>query len=101
MLGSTEGLAWELLRVHRLALLQKLVLLFPPATDIEHRWQTLRSRAVVETATSLPEVLDPRRVLAVVWDAAGQPLTLEGRRTEWAYETALRIAADLALPRAA
>jgi hypothetical protein len=97
MLGRTEGLAWELLRAHRLDQLRKLILLFPPASDLELRWLTLRTRDVVASASLLPDLPDPTRILALVWGENGQSVALEGPRTEWAYEAAIRISADIAI----
>lgn len=95
MLGRTEGLAWELLRVQRLDQLRKLIMLFPPAADLEQRWLTLRTRDVLAGKSLLPDLPDPTRILALVWNAKGQSVALEAPRTEWAYEAAIRIAADL------
>jgi hypothetical protein len=92
MLGTSEGLAWELLRVRRLQLLHKLVLVFPPAGNLEERWLTLLARDLMAGSTVLPETLDPSRVLTLVWDDDGRPLAVEGPRTEWAYETVIRLA---------
>lgn len=91
MLGSSQGLAWELLRAHRLRLLRKLVLIFPPAENLDQRWRALLSHTDAAGLVVLPDDLDVSRVVALGWDVDERPVALEGPRTEWAYETALRV----------
>ncbi len=96
LIGASEGLAWELLRVQRLALLHKLVLVFPPVADVSRRWHALVAREGEAGCSVLPSALEPTRTLALAFDAAGTPIALEGPRGEWSYETAVRLAAVFA-----
>jgi hypothetical protein len=96
--GESEGLAWELHRVRRLGLMHKLVIVFPPVDDISRRWNTLRGRHRESQEFALPEAVDPRKTLALVYQADGTPVAIVGKRGEWSYETALRLAALFAQP---
>jgi hypothetical protein len=98
VVGESEGLAWELHRVHRLGLMHKLVIVFPPVDDISRRWNTLRGRHRESQDFTLPEAIDPRKTLALAYEADGTPVVIVGKRGEWSYETALRLAAFFSLP---
>lgn len=98
VVGTSEGLAWELQRVQRLGLLHKLVLLFPAVDDISHRWNVLRSRQGEAPDVQLPDAIDPKSTLALVFEVDASPVAITGSRGEWSYETALRLAALFAQP---
>ena len=98
VVGESEGLAWELHRVQRLGLIHKLVIVFPPVDDIIRRWNTLRGRHRESQDFILPEAIDPRKTLTLAYEADGTPVVIVGKRGEWSYETALRLAALFALP---
>jgi hypothetical protein len=96
--GEAEGLAWELQRVHRLGLLHKLVLVFPAVDDISRRWNALRARHREADGFALPDAVDPRNTLALAYEGDGTPIAIVGKRGEWSYETAVRLAALFAQP---
>jgi hypothetical protein len=98
VVGESEGLAWELQRIHRLSLLHKLVLVFPAVDDVSRRWNTLRVRHGDSHEFALPDAIDPIKTLALTYQADGSPVAIVGKRSEWAYEAALRLAALFAQP---
>jgi hypothetical protein len=98
VVGESEGLAWELGRVHRLGLLHKVILAFPPVDDIGRRWNTLHARQRDWQESAVYDGMEPTRTLAVAYEADGAPVAIVGRRGEWSYETALRLAATFAQP---
>ncbi len=93
-LGRTESLQWELERLAASNLLSRTVVVVPPVKpdEVNQRWATLRSTAA--TAMSmLPEAIDAKRTLAVVFPADAPPqLVTSGRRDDWAYEAAIDVA---------
>jgi hypothetical protein len=98
VVGESEGLGWELQRVHRLGLLHKLVLVFPTVDDISRRWNALVVRHRDSHDFALPDAVEPTKTLALAYEADGSPVAIVGNRGEWAYETALRLAALFARP---
>ena len=84
--------------MQRLGLIHKLVIVFPPVDDIIRRWNTLRGRHRESQDFILPEAIDPRKTLTLAYEADGTPVVIVGKRGEWSYETALRLAALFALP---
>ena len=97
VIGTSQGLAWEIGRVADLAQLHKLILLFPPAGDVELRWQTLLARDSTAMNPVLPELIRPNRTLALIYADDLTPIVVEGERDERSYETALRLAGMLAI----
>ncbi len=62
VVGDSEGLEWELQRVHRLGLLHKLVLVFPAVDDVSRRWNTLARGTVRRMISPCPMLsIQPRR----------------------------------------
>ena len=98
VVGESEGLAWELQRVHRLGLLHRLVLVFPAVDDVSRRWNTLVARHRDSPDFALPDAVEPAKTLALTYEADGTPVAIVGKRGEWAYEAALRLAALFARP---
>ena len=66
--------------------------------DISRRWNALRSRHRESADFALPDAVDPRHTLAFVYEGDDTPVAIVGKRGEWSYETALRLAALFALP---
>jgi hypothetical protein len=97
IIGTSQGLAWELARLRDLAQLHKLILLFPPADDVVNRWTTLVGRDRASGMPILPGEIRPEQTLALIYADDLTPLIIEGKRDEWSYETALRIGGMLAI----
>lgn len=97
IIGTSQGLAWELSRLRDLAQLHKLILLFPPADDVVNRWLTLFARDRATEHPILPDQVRPQETLALIYADDLTPIIIEGRRDEWSYETALRIGGMLAI----
>jgi len=74
------------------------VLVFPPVDDISRRWNALRARHRDSDDFDLPDAVDPRTTLVLAYQAEGTPVAIVGKRGEWSYETALRLAALFAQP---
>ena len=91
IIGTSQGLAWELARLRDLAQLHKLILLFPPADDVVNRWVTLIGRDQASGLPILPGEIRPEATLALIYADDLTPLVIEAKRDEWSYETALRI----------
>jgi len=97
IIGTSQGLAWELARLRDLAQLHKLILLFPPADDVVNRWATLVGRDQASGLPILPGEIRPEATLALIYADDLTPLVIEAKRDEWSYETALRIGGMLAI----
>jgi hypothetical protein len=97
VIGSSQGLAWELSRLRDLGQLHKLILLFPPADDVVNRWHTLLGRDRAAETPILPDELRPEQTLAVIYADDLTPIIIEGKRDEWSYQTALRLGGMLAI----
>jgi hypothetical protein len=97
IIGTSQGLAWELARLRDLAQLHKLILLFPPADDAVNRWVTLLGRDKASGLPILPDEIRPEQTLALIYADDLTPLIIEGKHDEWSYETALRIGGMLAI----
>ncbi len=97
IIGTSQGLAWELWRLRDLGQLHKLILLFPPADDLVIRWQTLRGHDRASETPILPDEVQPERTLAVIYADDLTPIVVEGKRDEWSYQTALRLGGVLAI----
>jgi hypothetical protein len=97
LVGTSEGLAWELRRLRDLSQLHKLILLFPPSDDIVTRWQTLLTIDRASAQPVLPQDVRPAQTLALIYADDLTPIVILGGRDEWSYETAVRIAAMLAI----
>lgn len=97
IIGTSQGLAWELARLRDLAQLHKLILLFPPADDVVNRWATLVGRDQASGLPILPGGIRPEATLALIYADDLTPLVIEAKRDEWSYETALRIGGMLAI----
>ncbi len=97
IIGTSQGLAWELSRLRDLEQLHKLILLFPPADDVENRWRTLLAHDRAATIPILPDAVRPERTLALIYADDLTPIIIEGKRDEWSYQTALRLGGMLAI----
>ena len=97
MIGTSQGLAWELARLRDLGQLHKLILLFPPVDDVVNRWATLVARDQASGLPILPGEVRPEATLALIYADDLTPLVIEAKRDEWSYETALRIGGMLAI----
>jgi hypothetical protein len=97
VIGSSQGLAWELSQLRDLGQLHKLILLFPPADDVVNRWHTLLGRDRAEETPILPDEVRPEQTLALIYADDLTPIIVEGKRDEWSYQTALRLGGMLAI----
>ena len=97
IIGTSQGLAWELARLRDLGQLHKLILLFPPSDDVVNRWATLVARDQASGLPILPGEVRPEATLALIYADDLTPLVIEAKRDEWSYETALRIGGMLAI----
>jgi hypothetical protein len=99
VLGSTDGLAWELHNLARLGLQDRLVIVVPPSWShlsgvLAAHWQGLHQVLTVPGGPALPPSIDTTSTLAVV-PGAGEPPTMivsRSRRRE-DYEAAVELAA--------
>jgi len=87
IIGTSQGLAWELARLRDLAQLHKLILLFPPAADVVNRWATLVGRDQASGLPILPGEIRPEATLALIYADDLTPLVIEAKRDAWSYET--------------
>jgi hypothetical protein len=97
IIGTSQGLAWELSRLRDLGQLHQLILLFPPADDVVTRWLTLLARDRATGFPILPDAVRPQQTLALIYADDLTPIIIEGARDEWSYETAVRIGGMLAI----
>jgi len=97
IIGTSQGLAWELSRLRDLAQLHKLILLFSPADDVVNRWRALFARDQATGFPILPDEVRPQQTLALIYADDLTPIIIEGPRDEWSYETAVRIGGMLAI----
>jgi hypothetical protein len=97
VIGTSQGLAWELARLRDLAQLHKLILLFPPADDVVNRWFTLLGHDRTTGTPFLPDAVRPEQTLALIYADDLTPIIIEGKRDEWSYQTALRLGGMLAI----
>ena len=97
VIGTSQGLAWELSRLRDLGQLHKLILLFPPADDVANRWHTLLGHDRTAVTPFLPNAVRPEQTLALIYADDLTPIIIEGKRDEWSYQTALRLGGMLAI----
>jgi len=97
IVGTSEGLAWELARLRDLRQLHKLILVFPPSADVVTRWRTLVEQDRAGGVPLLPGGVRPERTLALVYADDLTPIVIEGKRNELSYQTAVRIGGMLAI----
>lgn len=97
VIGTSQGLAWELSRLRDLGQLHKLILLFPPADDVVNRWLTLLGHDRTAVTPFLPDAVRPEQTLALIYADDLTPIIIEGKRDEWSYQTALRLGGMLAI----
>jgi hypothetical protein len=97
IVGTSEGLAWELWRLRDLGHLHKVILVFPPTGDLSNRWSALLARDRQSEKPLLPDAVRPEKTLAVIYADDMTPIVIEGTRDERSYETAMRIAGMLAI----
>ena len=94
IVGSSQGLAWEVQQLSDLRLMHGVGLLFPPLPpdQLNRRWDQLVDGHRSSQISILPEGLRPGRTLLLVFQAGDEPIALEATsRDEWSYETALRV----------
>jgi hypothetical protein len=97
VIGTSQGLVWELSRLRDLGQLHKLILVFPPADDVVDRWHTLLGRTRAVETSILPDEVRPEQTLALIYADDLTPIIIEGKRDERSYETALRLGGMLAI----
>lgn len=99
IVGATEGLAWEIRRIHDWQLLPKLILIFPPVPPREstNRWETfcafVRDREEFQSFTSVHAT----KLLFVAFTRDRHPImiTVGERREVQAYQLALAAAVQI------
>ena len=87
IIGTSQGLAWELSRLRDLAQLHKLILLFPLADDVVNRWLALFARDQATGFPILPDEVRPQQTLALIYADDLTPIIIEGPRDECSDQT--------------
>lgn len=99
IVGTTEGLGWEIRRIHNLGMLSKLMLVFPPvsAEQSADRWSGFCAHIEELEAASWLSAAPPKRLLLVVFPVVGEPvmLTVDDRRDPQAYQLAIAAAIQI------
>lgn len=97
VLGSTEGLAWELRQTRLRGRLDDLLLLVPPVNEqqVSERWRALVSPAFDVPGHAWQRAAPPSGLLAMVFVADQPVFIVSDRRRDAHYEVAIALARAL------